>query len=61
MYPIKSFLAHAYQFECSQPTKVAAALVIGCNADEKQASIIMEARTGRVEAKWAAWLLQRDR
>lgn len=37
-----AFLPMAYQFECSKHDKVAASLVIGRNADESQASIIME-------------------
>lgn len=37
-----AFLPMAYQFECSDSQKVAASLVIGRNADDKQASIIME-------------------
>ncbi len=37
-----AFLPMAYQFECSDTQSVAASLVIGRNADDKQASIIME-------------------
>ena len=37
-----AFLPMAYQFEASDKEHVAASLVIGRNADEKQASIIME-------------------
>lgn len=37
-----AFLPMAYQFEASNSDRVAASLVIGRNADEEQASIIME-------------------
>lgn len=37
-----AFLPMAYQFECSDSRKVAASLVIGRNANDAQASIIME-------------------